>query len=655
MVMRLQARRGQKRLSWDTIKSGGPVVACLVSQLFCASAASGQAPRSSSPKPPPSSNTPPSPEPTRPSATSPQSTRSREAWAATIRSIRPPKKGCFTATYPSTEWKEVACVTPPQRPYPPARRALPQIIGGTTYGDAAAVVTPLITAATGSFDSATVTTETGPTYGPGCSVSNPNAPDTFSLQLNSGFFMTPACPSTNSACFGWQQFVYSNSGSVFIQYWLGSYGSCPAGWTNAGGGNCYFTAPGASVSPQSATNLAQLTLHGAAGAAGDTVTLTVGNVAHASSPQSPTPFLNLAQGWNTVEFNVLGDGCASQATFGNGTTIVGRTSIVDGSQKAPSCTTVKNTGETNNLYWGPAAPARSGTPPALLFAESSNGANTASACATATSVGDTHLATFDGLLYDFQASGDFVLVRADRDFVVQTRQMSGAPSWPNAATNTAVAMKVGETRVAICLNPTRLEVDGKPREVNDGKSLSLAGGVDIFHKGDVYVVASKGGDSVQATLNNNGLNSWIDVAVGLGHSPQTSLSGLLANAPGNIHAITERNGTVLNLPVSFDDLYHPYADSWRVAPGESLLCKDSNVEVGIPEKPMYASDLNKAQAKRAREICVDSGVKGKALLEACMLDVTVLGQKKAADVFVRQPAPVAVMPSPVGKHPEPGH
>jgi hypothetical protein len=218
-------------------------------------------------------------------------------------------------------------------------------------------------------------------------------------------------------------------------------------------------------------------------------------------------------------------------------------------------------------------------------------------------------------------------------------------------------MKMGETRVAICLNPTRLEVDGKPTEVNDGKSLSLANGVDILHKGDLYVITGKSGDSVQATLNNNGLNRWIDVAVGLGHSPQRSLSGLLANALGNVHAIAERNGTVLKLPVSFDELYHPYADSWRVAPGESLLCKDPKVEAGIPEKPLYASDLDQAQVRRAREICAASGVKGDALLEACMLDVTVLGNKKPADVFVGKPAPVAVMP-PLGRkerHPESDH
>jgi hypothetical protein len=624
------------------------IAVCLVSQLFnsLAAAAQGETPPA---KRPASSSTPDA------TARLP-SAKSLEAWRASIRRTPAPKKGCFTAAYPATEWKEVPCVTPPGLPYPPRRRGQPQIIGGTMLGDVAAVVIPQITSATGSFDSATVSSETGTTFGPNCAVLNTSASDTFSLQLNSGFFTTAACPVGSSGCFGWQQFVYSNAGYGFIQYWLGSYGAaCPSGWTPDGGGDCYFTTQGVPVTPQLATNLAQITLQGTAAAGGDTVTVTVGGLAHASTPQSPNPFLNLSLGWTTVEFNVLGDACASRANFGTGTTIVGRTSIVDGSQKKPTCTVVKNTGETNNLNWGPGAPSPSGAPPALLFNESSSG-GAASGCAAATSVGDTHLATFDGLLYDFQASGDFLLVHADKGFTVQTRQVSGAPSWPNAATNTAVAAKMGETRVAICLNPTRLEVDGKPNQLADGKSLSLPGGVDILHNGNVYYIVGESGDSVQATLNDNGQNRWIDVAVGLGHSPQTNLSGLLSNATGNVHAIEKKNGAVLNLPVSFNDLYHSYADSWRVAPAESLLCEDHKIEGGIPSKPLYARDLNPLQAKHARAICLSAGVRSKGLLEACTLDVAVLGNKDPAKVFVAKLAPVAVMPPPVVReHPEGEH
>ena len=77
------------------------------------------------------------------------------------------------------------------------------------------------------------------------------------------------------------------------------------------------------------------------------------------------------------------------------------------------------------------------------------------ACKQGASHGDTHLVTFDGALYDFQASGDFVLAETDQDFSVHTRQESGAPIWPNAAVNKAVAARLGGTTVGLCIEPTR--------------------------------------------------------------------------------------------------------------------------------------------------------------------------------------------------------
>jgi hypothetical protein len=99
-----------------------------------------------------------------------------------------------------------------------------------------------------------------------------------------------------------------------------------------------------------------------------------------------------------------------------------------------------------------------GTGPApAIVSRQSNAPGTMASCQAAKGLGDTHLTTFDGLLYDFQAAGDFILAETGPDFVVQTRQVSGAPTWPNASVNKAVATRMGKTRVAVCL-PNRLEV-----------------------------------------------------------------------------------------------------------------------------------------------------------------------------------------------------
>ena len=270
-----------------------------------------------------------------------------------------------------------------------------------------------------------------------------------------------------------------------------------------------------------------------------------------------------------------------------------------------------------------------------------------SCVSNANSAGDTHMTTFNGLFYDFQAYGDFVEAEVDPDLVVQTRKVSSAPTWPNASVNRAVATRMGNTKVAICLAPPGMEVeallniDGEPTNLGDGKSLSLSDGVDISRRGNIYVIADLGGDSVTAEVHS----SWINVAVGLGGPPE-KVHGLLANANENVNRIAARDGTVLTMPFSFEDLYHRYADSWRVPANESLLSvcggRGTTVEQGIPERAFYAKDLDPEVYKRTRAVCTAAGVKAEPLLDACTLDVAVLGSDEAAKVFVGAPAPVAV-------------
>src|SRR5207244_5859764 len=137
---------------------------------------------------------------------------------------------------------------------------------------------------------------------------------------------------------------------------------------------------------------------------------------------------------------------------------------------------------------------------------------------------------------------------------------------------------------------------------------------DVWRRGNVYIITSQSGDSVRATINP----SWIDVSVGFGHWP-AKVNGLLANADGDVNKIVTRDGTVLTNPFSFEDLYHPYAYSWRVASNESLLsvCGDGNVERGSPRRPFYANDLDPRTYERTRAVCVSAGVKAVQFLDAC--------------------------------------
>jgi von Willebrand factor type D domain len=564
--------------------------------------------------------------------------KTHAAWRQSMQELRVPHAGCFKARFPRVGWRDVSCVAPPRLPYPPKRGHRAFTVGnGNDF--AGRVSGPVMSAAEGSFDSVTgVTSETGQVGGAGGQVAN-----IYSLQLNTDFFTTSVCGgSPNPGCRGWEQFLYSsNAQAIFIQYWLIRYNAtCPAGWNTfmfSGSTDTYCWRNGAgaaTVARQPITNLINLRLGGSANVSGnDTVTMWVGSTATAASNLGS--MLNLGAAWRDAEFTIVGDCCSSQANFNAGSTIVVRTTVHNGTTNAPTCVLEGFTGETNNLNLVGTAAVGTGPSPAVVSTQSNTLSSMAS-CAAANGTGDPHLTTFKGLLYDFQAAGDFVLAETRPNFIVQARMVSGAPTWPNASVNKAVATRMGKTRVAVCL-PRRVEVNGKAKAINPGSPLVLPTGVDVSRTGNVYLIRGPNGESLRAELHDD----WIDVSVGLGRRPYT-VRGLLANANNNVHQVATRAGTTLTWPIAFKVVYYRYGDSWRVKPGQSLLCKAKRVEHRNPRKPFYAEDLKKKVAQRARATCRKAGVRRGPLLEACTLDVAVIGRAVAARAYVGARAPVAV-------------
>lgn len=521
----------------------------------------------------------------------------------------------------------------PNRPFLPPGPP-PSTVGGGGLNDFSAQVPGLISSATGSFENiAGVMTETGG-----------GTANDYSLQVNTRPFTHALCTGAAAGCQGWQQFIYSAQGFVFMQYWLVGYGTtvaCPAGWMTSAP-HCYRNSANAASVPTfiPIANLGQLSLTGSVVSGGmDTVTFSNGGASYAISANDNV--LNAAGSWREAEFNIFGDGNSTQAVFNAGSRMAVRIAVNDGTTTAPTCTAASFTGETNSLTLVPPCCPYGGASPAVVFWQSSNPGAT-SMCSGGTSIGDTHLTNFNGLLFDFQASGDFLLAETDAEFVVQTRQKSGAPTWPNASVNKAVAMQIGKTQLGLCLEPTRFIVDGKPTDLGNRQSLSLPD-VDVVRNGNTYVFTRIDGANVRAELNNG----WINVSVGLGRrTPVARVRGLLGNVNGNTGAddLAARGGAVLSRPISFTDLYQRYGESWRVPDGESLLtkvCGDKPPESGVPDKPFYAQDLDPKVYKRARAICTKAGVKEPKFLDACTLDTAVLGDPSAAKVFVRANPPRA--------------
>ena len=574
-------------------------------------------------------------------ARAPQGERTGK-WQQAMEQLRVPGKGCFTASYPKVEWFRARCEAAPRHPYTPPSGFPPQTVGNNN-GDASAQVTNLITSVTGSFDSVSSgVTETGQQNGAGPQVAN-----TFSLQLNTKPFTTGKCSGGNSGCVGWEQFLYSStSNQVFIQYWLIGYGpTCPpgAGWgtTPLAPNDCFQSTNGSTLSGSALTaaGLSSATLTGSAGVGGnDTVVLTTGT--GQATATSAGNFLGLAAHWNTAEFAVVGDCCGTQANFSAGTTLAVRTTVHHNSKDAPTCVFQSFTGETNNLNLAnTSAIGTQGAPTLISDQTSSPGVQ---GCAVAKGNGDTHLTTFRNLFYDFQASGDFELVTTGSDFTVEARQVSGAPTWPNAAVNQAIATHIGTSNVAVCTAPTRLVVNGRIAHLPDGARLRLPDGGDVsLTGGNVYLIRGANRDAVRAEVNT-GSPDWIDLSVGLNRWPVVE-HGLLANAGTNVNAIEARDGTVLTAPFPINEFYGHYGNSWRVPASQSLLSVcGRKVLSGNPTAPFYASDLPPGLAKQTRAICLNAGVRVAPLLDACTIDVAVLRERAAAKAFLSEPANVTL-------------
>jgi hypothetical protein len=297
-----------------------------------------------------------------PGATAPQSAHDLKSWRETMSRTPGPKKGCFTSSYPSTEWVEIPCTAAPLHPHQPAYGPGPNIVGGNANDFTALVLPRHISWAVGSFDKVT---------GVMSAKDDKLGDNFFSLQINTNAFATSSCQfSTNPNCQGVQQFVYEHgaqSGKVYIEYWLMGFGNCRSGWRPQGD-NCFRDSRAVPVSPVGIGSLPLLALMGMTAGGTDTIMLSTGTKLFAVMAEDSV--VNLEQGWGEAEFNIFGIENSSQVNFNDGSAIVVRTTVDDGTTIPPTCFATSHTAETNNLtVLSPCCPY-SRPAPSIVFTES---------------------------------------------------------------------------------------------------------------------------------------------------------------------------------------------------------------------------------------------------------------------------------------------
>jgi VCBS repeat-containing protein len=212
------------------------------------------------------------------------------------------------------------------------------------------------------------------------------------------------------------------------------------------------------------------------------------------------------------------------------------------------------------------------------------------------SIGDPHLITFDGFHYDFQAIGDFVLVRGlDSDLEIQTRQ---TPWANNTATtiNTALATVVDGNRIEFYVDKPLPLMNGLSLSLEVGQSQALGQGSisrtsvsGYGMEGDLYTITYPNGDELKSAVFKDFL---IDVTPDLAQTK--SVVGLLGNKNGKTEDdLSLRDGTIVLNPLAPENLYGAFSSSWQVTESESLFSV-----TGL--NPVNASSLSNDSAALAQ-------------------------------------------------------
>jgi hypothetical protein len=275
--------------------------------------------------------------------------------------------------------------------------------------------------------------------------------------------------------------------------------------------------------------------------------------------------------------------------------------------------------------------------------------------------GDVHLVTFDQKPYDFQAVGEFILVKSlIDDFQVQTRQEPWGGS-TSVSINTAFATTIDGFNIVYDRDlpaGQKLSIDGIAYNLLSGQSIDFISS-RITRQGDRYTLIYAGPDGDIATSADNDVvtaddyGSYMNVYVDPADYRIGTLQGLLGNGDADqTNDFALRNGTVLSNP-TVQTLHTTFADSWRITQGESLFGTPTFSNPNFPTQYINLDTLrqqNPQAVANATALARAAGIPEGTFLEGAVLDFVVTGDiafiNGAAASFA-QSVSLAVSPSQV--------
>jgi hypothetical protein len=287
---------------------------------------------------------------------------------------------------------------------------------------------------------------------------------------------------------------------------------------------------------------------------------------------------------------------------------------------------------------------------------------------TANNDGDPHITTVEGIHYDFQGAGEFIVLRDGNGTQIQTRQspVTTQPPYVNPYTglatcvslNTAIAARVGTHRVTYQpslglaglpgTSDMQLRVDGVLTTLG-AQPINLGPRARVMKSaaGNGIEIDFPDGTNLTATSNFWGPphNRWY---INLSVFSTEATEGIMGALASGSWLPALPNGTSLGpkpaaLPQRYVDLYQKFANAWRVtnstslfdyAPGTSTTTftlaswPPENPPCVVPESP----PTKPVDANIAQRLCAQ--IVDKNRKADCVFDVGITGEPGFAKLYL---------------------
>jgi len=282
--------------------------------------------------------------------------------------------------------------------------------------------------------------------------------------------------------------------------------------------------------------------------------------------------------------------------------------------------------------------------------------------------GDPHIHTVDGKRYDFQAAGEFILLR-DRDGLeIQARQtpvLTAAPITDSysgltacVSLNTAIAARVGSHLISYQPGRERgrlqFYLDGKPARLT-AEGIDLEGHrVSAFEAGGEAALRIDYAHDAVVTVTPHFWSShglwYLNVSV----SRTQADEGIMGSIPdGSWLPLLPSGASLGPKPASLHDryvaLYRTFADSWRLTDRSSLFVYEPGKSTASFTDKAWPAETPPCKLKRqfnipgapvpkgmavekAERIC--KGVTIKGLHADCVFDVATTGDESFAKAYL---------------------